>query len=581
MTPRRPVPVSGASDRPTPNLPRISVHRLQPAQLLRRVRWQRLGLRTKGLAVIAILLAPLLGAILLLVVQHQQDSAVDRQITAIRQARDAGETLFAQQERELNGALDRREDLRRRTSIILWLGGIGGIVGGSLGIMLFVRNIAGRVNLLQQNSRRMGGTEPLEPVRGGDEISALGEVLEETRLELMQKEALRVDAEAEMVASRDEADRANRAKSEFLSRMSHELRTPLNSILGFSQLLEMDQLEADQRDSVEHIVRGGRHLLTLINEVLDISRIEAGELSLSLEPVNLSALIEESVAMMKPLAAESDIQLRSAFPPELADVHVKADHQRLKQIALNLLSNGIKYNQPGGSVTLTGHDLGHMMAFEVADTGLGLSDRDIESLFIPFDRLGAEMSRVEGTGLGLALSKRLAEAMGGHIAVSSELGRGSSFIVELPKADDPLVVRTVLPAPEVFEVRTLRDATLLYIEDNLSNLKLVESILMHRPGITLLSAMKGSLGIEIAREHSPDLILLDVNLPDISGDEVFRRLRGEPSLAAIPVVMLSADATPGQVGRFRSAGVADYLTKPIDVAKFLGVIDRLVTGDPR
>ncbi|MDQ3963824.1 MAG: ATP-binding protein [Actinomycetota bacterium] len=638
-----------------------------------RTAWQRLSLRRKGVLILAILILPLLVAILTLFVQTQQDAAADAEITATRRTREAAEMvldlaidaetsirgyvatgnpefletywevladreslgdlidqaeipsaaleLLKEQYRlleqlrtksdamspeqreavllegkanmdeiraalrahidvkedELNTALDYRQDLHRRTTLTLWLGGIAGLLGGSLGITLFVRDIAGRVTLLQENSRRIDGTAPLEPIRGGDEIGALGRVLEETRQALMQKEALRRDAEVEMMRSRDEAERANRAKSEFLSRMSHELRTPLNSILGFAQLLEMDHLNEDQKDSIRHIVKGGRHLLDLINEVLDIARIEAGHLSLSMEPVEFVPLIEESVALMEPLAAHRDIDLRVAFPESLAGCHVIADRQRLKQIVLNLMSNGIKYNRPAGSVTLTGTDLGDRLRLEVTDSGLGLSAPDLEGLFTPFGRLGAERLDVEGTGLGLALSKRLAEAMGSDIEVVSEVGKGSSFALHLPKAVDPLFQETAAAPPaEAVAPPASGRATVLYIEDNLSNLKLVESVLAHRPGVDLISAMQGRLGIDLARQHSPDLILLDLNLPDVSGGEVLRMLRSDPRTASIPVVMVSADATPGQVERFRSAGIVHYLTKPLDVAEFLRVVDEII-----
>ena len=485
------------------------------------------------------------------------------------------EARIGSQDDALNTALEEREGLHRLTALILWVGGTTGVLGALLGISLFVRDIAGRVKLLQENSRRIDGSAPLEPIRGGDEVGALGIALEETRRSLIEKDALRKQAEAEMIRSRDEADRANRAKSEFLSRMSHELRTPLNAILGFAQLLEMDQLKEDQLESVAHIRKGGRHLLDLINEVLDIARIESGKLSLSLEPVDLIAVIEESMAMMEPLAAEKDIRLDRTFEVSSTDRYVKADRQRLKQIILNLVSNGIKYNRPGGSVTVTGRDFGDRFGFEVLDTGLGFSEKDLESLFTPFDRLGAENSDVEGTGLGLALSKRLAEAMGGDIEVVSELGRGSTFLMGLPKAEDPVPVQGAASAAEGAAPSPSADVTLLYIEDNLSNLQLVERILHHRPQVELLSAMQGRLGIDLARKHAPDLILLDVNLPDIPGGEVLRTLKSDPRTARIPVVMLSADATSGQIERNKAAGADDYLTKPLDVAGFLHLIDRV------
>jgi signal transduction histidine kinase/ActR/RegA family two-component response regulator len=477
---------------------------------------------------------------------------------------------------EIRTALEDRERLHERTDLILLLGLIGGVLAGSLAITLFVREIAGRIRLLQENSRRLSGADPLAPIRGSDEIGALGRVLEETRRSLQEKEISRRGAEIEMARSRDEAHRANRAKSEFLSRMSHELRTPLNAILGFGQLLEMDHLDDDQKDSVEQIVKGGRHLLDLINEVLDISRIEAQQLSLSLEPVGVVLVVKEAIDLMEPLAKNRQIRLTASIPAELMNSHVKADRQRLKQVILNLVSNAIKYNKPGGSVSVAVSDLGDRLGIEVTDTGLGLSEKDLGSLFTPFERLGAETSDVEGTGLGLSLSKRLAEVMGADITVTSELGVGSTFVLALEKTDALGEVGDLPFGPPLAAADVGVDAKVLYIEDNLSNLKLVESILKHRPGIELMSAMQGRFGVDIAREHQPDLILLDINLPDVSGAEVLHLLQDDVSTASIPVVMLSADATEGQVARLNAAGATEYLTKPLDVALFLEIIDRTV-----
>ena len=482
---------------------------------------------------------------------------------------------FEVQQKGLERALATREGLHRRIELILWIGAIGGLIGGAVGVVFFVREIASRVRLLHENSRLVGGDEPLPEIRGRDEIAALGDALEAARQELAHRASLRRAAEAEAIRSRDEAERANTAKSEFLSRMSHELRTPLNAILGFAQLLEMDELTADQKENVHHIVRGGNHLLDLINEVLDISRVETGRLSVSIEPVAMGPLIEETVALVQPLAAGEGIAVSATVPAALEGAHVMADRQRLKQILLNLLGNGIKYNHAGGSVELRLVGRGQRLHVEIRDTGPGLDVEQLAHLFTPFERLGAETSEVEGTGLGLALSKGLAEAMRAEISVSSRVGSGTTFRVDLERAPDPNAAPAGLQAEEVAAMTEgAQTSTVLYIEDNVSNLTLVEGILGHRPRIRLLSATNGRDGIELALRHAPDMILLDLNLPDLNGDEVLRKLRSDQRTSSIPVVMVSADATPRQIERFKSRGALDYLTKPLDVQQFLRVVDR-------
>jgi signal transduction histidine kinase/ActR/RegA family two-component response regulator len=378
----------------------------------------------------------------------------------------------------------------------------------------------------------------------------------------------------ELSAATAEADRANRAKSEFLSRMSHELRTPLNAILGFAQLLEMDELSSRQNESVEQILRAGRHLLGLINEVLEISRIEAGRLQLSLEPVPVRETLRQALQLIGPAAAG----LRVTVTVEALDerLHVLADRQRLQQVLLNLLSNAIKYNRPGGTVraACTGPADGRVR-IAITDTGPGMTADQLERLFTPFDRLGVEASGVEGTGLGLTLSKSLIEAMGGTMHVESQPDVGSTFAVDLMVTDGPVAAAggpAVPLAPATSELPA-RPRTVLYIEDNLSNLRLVESLLSRRPGITVLSAMQGRVGLELARAHRPDLILLDRHLPDLAGEEVFAHLREDPRTRDIPVVVLSADAIAGGTRRLLDAGVRAYLTKPLDVRRFLAVID--------
>ncbi|HEX8209131.1 MAG TPA: PAS domain S-box protein [Longimicrobium sp.] len=395
----------------------------------------------------------------------------------------------------------------------------------------------------------------------------------------------RKETEVALQRARDDAERAreaaeaaNHAKSEFLSRMSHELRTPMNSILGFAQLLERRNLPPDQRKGVEHILRAGRHLLNLINEVLDLSRIEANRQQLSLEAVHVSEAVEEALGLVRPLAAQTGCALAEEVGGD-ASHYVIADRQRLTQVLLNLLSNAIKYNRPGGRVRITCGVEGERFRIRVHDTGVGIRADRLDQLFVPFARLGAEQTEVEGTGLGLALSKRLVEAMGGEMQVESTPGRGSIFSVDLALADDPVgLLRSARTERPAAEEHGARPATVLYVEDNVANLSLIETILDDRPEITLVPALKGRLGLELAAEHAPDLILLDLHLPDIPGEEVLRRLRQDPRTATTPVVVISADATRGAVSRLMEAGVHAYLTKPLDVDLFLTTIDGVLQG---
>jgi PAS domain S-box-containing protein len=382
-------------------------------------------------------------------------------------------------------------------------------------------------------------------------------------------------AEAAARRAQTEAEQANSAKSEFLSRMSHELRTPLHAILGFGELLARDALGSDQREKLGQLTRAAHHLLDLINEVLDLSRIERGELRLSLEPVHLGDVIGETLEMILPLAAAASVTVVSP-PGTDIEIHVLADRQRLKQVLLNLCSNAIKYNHPGGTVTLRCTRDGTPRArIDVIDTGIGIAADNLPRVFEPFDRLGAEATDIEGTGLGLALSERLIEAMGGHISTESTVGRGTTFAIDLPVVPAPVAeAQPASGAPAELEVRAPGQArNVLYVEDNPSNIKLVEAILRARPEVTLLVATQGSLAIDLAREHRPALVLLDLNLPDISGEEVLRRLRRDARTAEIPVVITSADATPGHIERLRRAGADDYLTKPFGIERFLAVVD--------
>ncbi len=392
-------------------------------------------------------------------------------------------------------------------------------------------------------------------------------------------------AEEFILDSQQVAERANAAKSEFLSRMSHELRTPLNAILGFSQLLELDPLETHQQQGVNYILTAGRHLLTLIDEVLDISRIEAGKLDLAMGPVCIDTLLGEVTALVRPLADHRRIRLDQVAAREKGTRRVLADEKRLRQVLLNLLSNAVKYNVEGGQVRIACELMPggtNRLRIAVSDTGPGIAPEKFAQLFSPFERLGAEHSGVEGSGLGLALSKRLIEAQGGTIEVSSRPFEGSTFAVTLPLTGEPLglpaaafppVPETMVGAPPARQVLPVinlgEDArTVLYIEDDASNLQLMENLLSRQPGIELLAATRGGIGLEMAVQHCPDLILLDLHLPDLPGEEVLRRLQNHPATSGIPVVVISADATPAQVSRLLAAGARDYMTKPLELKKF-------------
>ena len=381
-------------------------------------------------------------------------------------------------------------------------------------------------------------------------------------------------AEREIHAAREEAEAANRAKTEFLSRMSHELRTPLNAIIGFAQILELDGLDERQAESVDQILKGGRHLLELINEVLDISRIESGQLSISVEPVLVRDAVAEAISLIGPLADERRIRLRSTITDD--GLWALADRQRLKQVLLNLLVNAVKYGRADGTAVLScSRADGGRLRLTVADDGPGIAPELQERLFAPFERLGADASTVEGTGLGLALSRALIVGMGGTMGMDSSPGEGTTFWFELPQAE-----AAEERAPEVGATASVkgtgRSGTVLYIEDNLSNFRLIERALERLGEVRLLPAMLGRLGLDLAREHRPDVILLDLHLPDIAGEEVLARLVAEPATRRIPVVVLSADASSSQADRLLASGARAYLTKPIDVLAFLDLVGELL-----
>lgn len=368
----------------------------------------------------------------------------------------------------------------------------------------------------------------------------------------------------------EQAARATQAKNDFLSRMSHDLRTPLNAVLGFAQMLQLDALTPGQRDSVVHILHGGRHLLGMINEVLDISRIESGRLSLSLEPVALADAVTEATTLISSLADQRGIRIDV---DDCGEIIVLADRQRLSQVLLNLLGNAVKYNRQGGRVRVSARvgDEGRARV-AIADTGVGIPEDKLGRLFTPFERLGAEQSSVEGTGLGLALAKGLAEAMNGVITVESVVDEGSTFTLELPTCVGAALAEDVDTSATVPAAH--RGGLVVYVEDNLSNLRLMEKVLARRPGIRLEHAPDGATGLSMIRERRPDLVLLDLHLPDLPGRDVLRRLRLDPATRDTPVAVLTADATPEQRRQLLVEGAIAYLTKPFDITEVFELLER-------
>jgi CheY-like chemotaxis protein len=385
------------------------------------------------------------------------------------------------------------------------------------------------------------------------------------------------DKNAELETARAVADKANLAKSEFLSGMSHELRSPLNAILGFAQLMESGSPlpSASQKASIDQILRAGWYLLELINEVLDLALIESGRLSLSREPVALVDVLDDCQTLIEPLALKKDIQLH--FPRHMAPYFVSADWTRLKQVVINLLSNAIKYNREGGSVHVTCSERPlQRLRISVQDTGEGLSPEKISQLFQPFNRLGKEDSDEEGTGIGLVVSKRLVEQMGGEIGVISTVGAGSVFWIELALCGAPQLHGTLGDVPVPMPA-TLADGarvrTLLYVEDNRANMELVEQLIARRPDMRMYGAEDAMRGIAMAQEHQPDVILLDINLPGINGLQALKILLEDPATRHIPVLALSANAMPRDIERGMAAGFFRYLTKPIRVPEFMEALD--------
>jgi PAS domain S-box-containing protein len=385
------------------------------------------------------------------------------------------------------------------------------------------------------------------------------------------------DQNVELIAAKVVAEKANLAKSDFLSSMSHELRSPLNGILGFAQLMESDTPPPTprQQESIGQILQAGWHLLKLINEILDLAKVESGMLSLSPESVSLAEVMVECQALLEGQAQKRGIQI--TFPRPDAHLFVHADRTRLKQVLINLLSNAVKYNRPLGTVEVqcAAGTPGHIRV-SVRDTGVGLPPERLAQLFQPFNRLGQEASGVEGTGIGLVVAKQLIELMKGVIGVESAVGVGSTFWFELAAAAEPQFApgsgEPSMPTPSPDQAsRPVR--LVLYVEDNLANLKLVERLIERRPDLSLISAETGARGIQLARSRRPDVVLMDINLPDISGLEALVVLRADPVTSLIPVIAISANAMPHDINKGRQAGFFEYLTKPIKVNEFTRTLD--------
>ncbi|HEY3921134.1 MAG TPA: ATP-binding protein [Gaiellaceae bacterium] len=369
---------------------------------------------------------------------------------------------------------------------------------------------------------------------------------------------------------------ASDAKNEFLARMSHELRSPLTAMMGFSELLARSDLDEKQRGRLTQIQKASDHLHNLIDEVLDLSRIESGNISISPEPVALEPMFADAVELMRPIADTHQIALHD---PEIlsGSGYVFADAQRLKQVLINLISNAIKYNRLGGEVRVAAAPgVGERVRIEISDTGEGIDEAALSRLFVPFERLGAAGVGIEGTGLGLALSRTLVEAMGGTLEATSTPGAGSTFVIELFRGD---IAKVELGGPAedpLYAVRNYAgERTLLYVEDTVANVRLIEGILELRPNVKLIPAMFGRLGLELAHEHHPDLILLDLHLADIPGDDVLAELRRDEETRSIPIVILSADASREREP-FLAAGAQAYLTKPIGMRRILEILDQFL-----
>ena len=392
----------------------------------------------------------------------------------------------------------------------------------------------------------------------------------------------RKSSENELRNAKEAAEKANKAKSEFISRMSHELRTPLNSILGFAQLLEMGELQTGQRKGVRHILNSGKHLLKLINEVLDISSIEAGKLSLDIQEVNVKAAILEAIDLVMPLTLNNGIHLINESGVT-GNVYVEADKKRLIQVLVNLLNNAIKYNRKEGRVIVSAFklknelaDSGKILRIEIADTGIGIDSEKISRLFIPFERIDHNDSAIEGTGLGLSIAKELITNMGGKIGVESVLDEGSTFWIEIPysREIDSANSDETVRKDENDVIKIIQKSTILYVEDNVSNIELLEdTIVAHRPEIKILNDTKGNQSIVLAEQHQPDLVLINAETTGLDVFQLLRELKNNRKTKLIPVVLVSEDIEADKIRDYLKKGVDNVLLKPLNAQVLLNEID--------
>lgn len=456
-------------------------------------------------------------------------------------------------------------DQRKRHIVITLVAAVSGIVGSLVAVWIFSRTIVKRVRLLRDSAAHLAKAEKLDlPSSSQDELGQLSDELDHAS-KLLAKNI------SDSIEAKREAEEASASKSMFLSRTSHELRTPLNAILGFAQLLEQDLSHSKQRDSVSLILGAGQHLLKLINEVLEIARIESGEISLELSPTPVNSILEEATHYVASISKIRDVEIRSEIE---ADLWVMANRQKLLQVVLNLLTNALKYGPTSAVVTLRAYRRDARVLIEVEDEGAGIPHELKTRLFTPFDRLGAEQTKVEGTGLGLALSKQIMLAMHGSIELAQEK---SMFWIALNTCDagdqSGSLVATTKPKKQV-SLDSKR--SILYVEENMSNLALVEAIIQRQQDLRIHSIMTIKDAKQYLNEMVPSLILIDLNLPDGSGEHLVSYIKSSPKIEQVPIMILSADALPETILRLKEAGAEHYMTKPLDVALFIKKVRELI-----